>query len=256
VRASAPRYLAVLGILLIAGGPLAAAPASSGVTPAAPVASHPTPAQIHQVTAAVLSQGKYRREPNPLQEWLLRRLAGLWQRISPWLERLLESHGVAQGAQIVFYAVAGVVVLVILLLLARLLLSIRRRQVAPALPRPARPLRTASPTDLQAQAAALAARGEYGAALRLLQQACLVALDRRGLLVIRTSSTNGEYLRQLRQHPEPRALLATVLSLIELYLYGGRPLEETDYRQGEESARALLQGPSAQGSQGAQGGSA
>jgi hypothetical protein len=215
-------------------------PALPGAAPAPVAAARPTPAQIHQVTEAVLSQGKYRREPNPLQTWLQQRLADLWRRISPWLERLFQSAGVATGFQVVFWVVAGVVVLVALFLLVRLLLTRRRGEQAPGSARPSRSTRAASPADLQAQAAALAARGEYGAALRLLQQACLLALDRRGLLVVRTSSTNGEYLRQLRPHPEPRALLGTLLALIEPYLYGGRPLEESQYRQGEESALALL----------------
>lgn len=204
--------------------------------------SAPTPEQIHQVTAQVLSQGKYRLQPSPLHAWLERALAALVRRLGDWLGRLGTSRLLAAGAEIIFYALTALVVFVALFLLARLRLRRRRARSSPAPVAPDRPGRVPSLADLQAQAAALAARGEYGSALRLLYQACLLALDRRGLLALRSSSTDGEYLRQLRPHPAPRALLAELVALVEPYLYGGESLDATQYHRGEVAARTLLTG--------------
>ena len=249
------RCAAILGVALavLTAGPLGAAPQQPGAPPpsvgqpsSAVSSPPPAPAQIRQATQAVLAQGKYRRRPPPAQQWLQEKLQALLEKLVSWLERMGQNRALEQGANAVFYALVGVVVLATLGLVARLLL-LRRRGPAPErrAPDPIRHRRVASPGDLQSQAAALAARGEYGPALRLLEQACLLALDRRGLLVVRSSATDGEYLRQLRSPPEARALLAELLALVEVYLYGGRALDREQYGRGEQSALALLRGLSA-----------
>ncbi len=244
------RFAAVLGVALavLAAGAVGAAPgdtkAHSPAGAAAPTSlssAPPTSAQIRQAAEAVLSQGKYRRRPNQVEQWLRKWLEAAGRAFVEWLDRLGASKAMAKGTNAVFYALVGGVVLGALVILVRFLLGRRRGppRGQPA-PKSQGSRRVASPGDLQSQAAALAARGEYGPALRLLQQASLLALDRRSLLAVRRSATNGEYLRQLRAHPEPRALLGELLALVEVYQYGGQALEEGQYRRGEAAAAALL----------------
>jgi len=240
----AQRVLA-LGALALAAlhtAPLAAAPPTASAASSSATASAPTPAQIHQVTEQVLRQGKYHLKPSPVQEWLEQAVAALVRRLAGWLGRLGESSLLAVGAEVIFYTLTAAVGLVALVLLARFLLGRRRYRRLPGPAAPSRPGRAPSPGDLQAQASVLAARGQYGAALRLLQRACLLTLDRRGLLAVRPSSTDGEYLRQLRAHPALRALLAELGTVVEVHVYGGRALEEVQYRRGETAAQALLEG--------------
>ncbi len=234
------RLLTVVGLPLAMLLPATAAAAPPAAPPA--LAPAPDPAQIHQVTDQVLRQGKYRLQPNPVQQWLERALAALVRRLGDWLGRIGESALLAAGAEIIFYTLTALVLSGALFLLTRLVLGRWRTRGSSGPAGPVQPAHAPSLGDLQAQAAALAARGEYGSALRLLQQACLLALDRRGLLAVRSSSTDGEYLRQLRFHPAPRAWLAELAALVELYLYGGRPLDKAQYHHGETAARALLTG--------------
>jgi len=229
---------------LLIGLPLAAV--STAALWAAPRAV-PSAPEIRQATQEVLAQAKYRHPgPNPVQAWLKERLEQLVKALASWLESLAESPLVGEWAQLIFWAVLAVALLLVVFLVVRALL---RRQRGPrGLPtgrQAAAPEAPPSPLSLQAQARRLARDGQFGAALRLLHQACLLALDRRGLLVVRPSTTNGEYLRQLAPHPELRQLLGEVARLVERHLYGGEVLNESQYRQGERWAQALLGGGSA-----------
>lgn len=206
----------------------------------------PSAAEIRQATQEVLAQAKYRHQgPNPVQAWLNARLEELLKALASWLENLTESPLVGQWAQVIFWAVLGVAVLLLVVLGARALLR-RRRQPRREAPRrrAVAPEAAPSPLSLHAQARRLAQSGQFGDALRVLHQACLLALDRRGLLVVRHSATNGEYLRQLAPHPEPQRLLEQVARLVELHLYGGQALDESHYAEGERCAQALLRGGS------------
>ncbi len=217
----------------------------------------PSAPEIRRATQEVLAQAKYRHHgPNPVQAWLNARLEQLLKALESWLENLTESPLIGQWAQLIFWAVLAVALLLLVFLGVRALLR-RRREPRPEAPRrreprsqaPRRrtvaPQAAASPLSLHAQARRLAESGQFGAALRVLHQACLLALDRRGLLVVRHSATNGEYLRQLAPYPEARLLLEQVARLVELHLYGGQTLGESHYAEGERCAQALLRGGSA-----------
>lgn len=234
------RLKRLLVCLLVAAAGAAALWAAPSRVPSAP--------EIRQATQEVLAQAKYRQQgPNPVQAWLNARLEQLLKALASWLGNLTESPLVGEWAQVIFWAVLGVAVLLLVVLGTRALLR-RRRQPCREAPRRRVVAREAppSPLSLEAQARRLAQSGQFGAALRLLYQACLLALDRRGLLVVRHSATDGEYLRQLVPHPEPRRLLEQVARLAELHVYGGQALDEWHYAEGERCARALLRGGSAE----------
>lgn len=248
-----PRLRAVVlgaSLAMVAAGPLCSAPLPTSPPPssttasssASPAPSPPTPAQIRRATEQVLAKGKYRRQPHEAQRWLQERLEALLERLGQWLDSLAGNSALLRGANAVFYALVGVVALTGLLLLVRYARG-RRRGLRARRLLPARaPTRDVPTGDLPSRARALAAAGEYGAALRLWAQACVPALDRRGLLVAAPSATDGEYLRQLDAHPEAHALLAELLQLVALHLYGGRDLDRAQYQRGERAAGLLLRG--------------
>lgn len=229
--------LTSVGLGAAAGAP---SPDASPFAATGPVLSPP---EIHQATEAVLSQAKYRREPN----WLQKQTAKWWDKIgetlSRWLGALFGEGLNWEGLQIFFW-IALTLLGAILLLLGLVALARRRQKVIPpeATKGPRLPRAAISPLALQAQARQLARQGQFGAALRLLYQACLHHLDRRGALSFQRSTTNGEYLRQLRPHPELYGPLANLARLVEVHFYGGREVYEPDYRAAEGFCHALLRG--------------
>lgn len=80
-----------------------------------------------------------------------------------------------------------------------------------------------SDADLLEQARAAAAAGRISAAVILARQAALVALERRGAVVLHPSRTDREYLRTLTD-AEVATPFRTVVELVERHRYAGRAL--------------------------------
>lgn len=237
--------LLILWLVLTSIGVGVAARASSSDSSTAPAAGPVLlSTEIRQATEAVLSQAKYRREPT----WLQKQMQKWWEKIGEvlgrWLEVIFGEGLKLEGLQAFFWIALTLLGVVLLLLL---LVALVRRYRRKALPQEGirvqqSPRSATSPLALQAKARQLARQGQFGAALRLLYQACLYHLDRRGVVAFRRSATNGEYLRQLRAHPELRRPLASLARLVEVHFYGGREVYEPDYQAGQGFAHALLRG--------------
>ncbi|HEY3397982.1 MAG TPA: DUF4129 domain-containing protein [Armatimonadota bacterium] len=240
--------LGLLGLLL-AASLVAADPAPSARPAASPAAvSVLTAERIRTATADTLREARFRTGPSPRDLWLQRIQKAIIDWLERWGDTLLGSASLAAKLEAFFWGFVALVALALLGLLARaVVVAWLRRAEAPATKKitAAPPLRPESPASLRARAEALAAAGQYGPALRWWQQACLQALDRRGLVAVRRSATNGEYLRQLLPHPEPRARFSALTGLVELHMFGGAVLSEGQYQQGLEQARALLEGDGA-----------
>lgn len=97
-----------------------------------------------------------------------------------------------------------------------------------------------SPEALRAEAARLAAAGDYLGALRSLHLALLRKLDAADLVSFRPAAANGEYLRQVRSlRPDLYEPLRRLTDLLESRWYGGLPATAADVSAGESLLSVL-----------------
>jgi len=85
------------------------------------------------------------------------------------------------------------------------------------------PVRGPVETDaerLLARARSRAARGDYTGGLQDLHAALLRHLDQGGLISLHSASTNGEYVRALREHPELQGTLQSTVRDVERVQFG------------------------------------
>jgi hypothetical protein len=171
---------------------------------------HPTPPDAERQLADVLARPEFRPPaPNPLDRWLqpLRdQVERLWRRFLYWLA--------SQGDSQVHPLWIGVAVLIVAAVVAVLVGAFGGNVVAGA-----RVAAVASPTGpragtSRARAEALAASGDYRAAVHELYLATLLHLDERQSLRFRPSLTNREHL--LRGEVAP-ALAQPLSALVEGY---------------------------------------
>ena len=100
----------------------------------------------------------------------------------------------------------------------------------------------ATPPDLLRAAEEQAAQGNYRLALRHLQTAALVHLDRLGFLTYEPTNTDWEHLRALRDHGQ-EALHAQLLPLTELVQRKWYGLEEAapeDFHKARQAIQPIL----------------
>jgi len=99
---------------------------------------------------------------------------------------------------------------------------------------------SATPEALRAEAARLAAAGDFLGALRTLHLALLRRLDAAGLVEFRPAAANGEYLRNLRAtRPDLYDRFRRLTNLLESRWYGGRAATAADVTTGEGLLGAL-----------------
>jgi hypothetical protein len=116
----------------------------------------------------------------------------------------------------------------------------------PVLPEAPRPDIVEAPS-LWRQAEALAAKGEFLEALRVLYSAVLALLHRKHLVRYETTRTNGEYVDQVRRATEApagvRAPFERLTMLFEVKWYGERTCDNADFANGKgmaEEVRGLV----------------
>jgi hypothetical protein len=152
-------------------------------------------------------------------------------------------------ARLVLYGllIAIAVGLVLLLVLLFRDLAGRRRgsvrvvtEVAegPATAAAAPPSPTAHPDLVQIEA--LAAAGDYTAALHGLLLLAVDRLRRERLATVRVSSTSREVLRSARLPAEPREALRALVATVEAAVFGGRAAGREDYERCRDGCRSLL----------------
>ena len=84
---------------------------------------------------------------------------------------------------------------------------------------------------LLARAKARAARGDYPGALTDLHAALLRHLDQTGLIALHTASTNGEYVRSLREHPELQSTLRGAVREVERVQFGSAAADDEVFQR-------------------------
>jgi len=143
-------------------------------------------------------------------------------------------------------ALAGGVLLVMYLLNALMQLVQRRRGETGPVSKPAPPgeaapadrPRPATPLD---DADRLAQQGNFGEAVHLLLFRALDTLRRRLDAAPWPSLTNREILRRAALQEGAKSALAMIVDLAELSHFGGRALDEAQYRSCRESFRRLAE---------------
>lgn len=94
--------------------------------------------------------------------------------------------------------------------------------------------------ELLALAKAALQRGDLGEAVIYARGAALRRLARNGLLTLHRARTDREYLRSLRQQPETRGFLRTVLDAVEDHRWAGRELTELAATEAIAAATRIL----------------
>jgi hypothetical protein len=142
--------------------------------------------------------------------------------------------------QLLFYLIIALLIAFALYMFFRWLLGRPPRAEAPT-PGLFEPTR-ATPPDLLRMAEEQAAQGNYRLALRYLQTAALVHLDRLGFLTYEPTNTDWEHLRALRAHGQ-EALHAQLLPLTELVQRKWYGLEEAapeDFQRARQAIQPIL----------------
>lgn len=112
--------------------------------------------------------------------------------------------------------------------------------LAARLGRGPRPERLLTPDERWAEARALAAAGEWTAALRGGYIALLHAMDKQGLIRYVPAQTNREHERQLRRsQPTLAPAFANLTALVESRLFGGVPATAEDFEAGSNLIEQL-----------------
>jgi hypothetical protein len=154
-----------------------------------------------------------------------RPLRGILRRIGEWLRPIVRPFAraweIATGPGWAWQVIGGTV-LVVGALVAVLLVR-RRTQAALAGDGRSGRARRQSPEDVERQAAAAEAEGDFDTALRLRFQAGLLRLDAAGAVKLRPSLTTGELTRRVRSN-ELRDLAAA----FEAVAYAGEHADEAD----------------------------
>jgi len=149
-----------------------------------------------------------------------------------WLESLFSNlEGVSPGLGTAFYVMIGLLVLLALFLLARFVMSRRwargggdeekafdwRPEAGPA-------------QALLGEADALAARGLFSEAARLLLFRSIADIDSRRPELVRPAFTSRDIAALVQIPPPPRVAFARIAMQVERALFAQRPLAEGDWR--------------------------
>ncbi len=123
----------------------------------------------------------------------------------------------------------------------------RTQQPEPSAPSPsaslAEPAEQALDRDVErrlSRARALAAEGAYASALAELHAAVVLKLDGRGVISARKGRTNGDYARELAEHPELRAAFKDIARAVESVQFGARSADRSLFEQTLSRAHVLV----------------
>jgi hypothetical protein len=200
--------------------------------------TRPAPADASDRLAAILARPEFRTEEPPPWNRLLQPLRDQWERLWRNLAHWLASSG--EGGIDLIWALPAL--LVVLGVVAVLVGAFGGNVVASARVAASAPGHRAAARETRARAEALAAAGDYRAAVHELYLATLQHLDERGLLWFRHALTNREHLRHGRVAP---ALLASLTTLVEGYdraWYSGEVCTADDWRRFRALADAVAAG--------------
>lgn len=195
-----------------------------------PTAAEAARAELAQIMATRRAQSKY---SNLLQQLLQRLLFGrsgagglrgvITNQWTPWIAGAVGLIGLSTLAFFLYRGLRG---------------HGAGADLAAKLGRAGRPERALTPDERWAEARALAAEGDWTAALRGGYLALLQALDRQGLLTYLPAQTNREHERQLRRsEPNLAARFANLTALVESRLFGGVAATAEDFA----AARGLIE---------------
>lgn len=198
-------------------------------------ASRPAPADASDRLAAILARPEFRTADPPPWDRLLQPLRDQWERLWRSLAHWLAGRGEG-GIDLIWVLPA---LLVVLGVGAVLVGAFGGSVVASARVAAPTPGHRAAARETRARAEALAAAGDYRAAVHELYLATLQHLNERGLLRFRPALTNREHLRHGRVAP---TLLAPLTTLVEGYdqaWYSGAACTADDWQRFRALADAV-----------------
>lgn len=200
----------------------------------AALGARPASAWLDAEIRRILAQPEY-QQPDPT--FLMRLLEKLseWLRNLGWGDRV---HDLKQAAPFLFWAIVGLLVAVLLLLLYHIVMTIRialQREEPEPRRRALRAEGVAAPSVLREQALALAAGGQFAAAIELLYRALFVLLDRREMLRCDPALTNWERARALSGQPALVPELEALARRLDGLWYGGQSADAALWRHCLES---------------------
>ncbi len=188
-------------------------------------------------------------EPDGLRERLRRWWAALWTIEEAPPEQQSVSPPATPAGRVVVGAVAVLALLLVLAVLvmgARALTSMDPGQVLLGDAAEARsPLpdpRSRAASSWAEEADALAAEGQYGAAIRTMYLAVLSQLDANGSIEARPGRTNGELLRGFRGPGAWLEFFSRATVGFERVHYGGQAAQASDWRAMRRESTPLLPG--------------
>lgn len=199
------------------------------------------PADAEQRLADILSRPPFADPEMPREpSWLDRFLNWLAEQLGRIADPVGEAAAGQPGVAVswVLTALGAALILAVLWLWLRGLGRTLRPTVALA---PAASPEARDAADARAQARALASRGDYRAAVRLLALAALLWLDESGRLRYDAHQTNREHLARLGEQPQLRERLAPVVETADRVWYGNAPLDAAGYDAYERQVETLRQ---------------
>ncbi len=210
-------------------------------TPAAPMSTH---AEQRNAMSQVLASREFRnlQEPSARDTVL--------EKVNNWINRLFE-NAARFGARSPWIgrAIVGAFVLIVCVALAWGLLQLERRWRIRLVPEGRDPsAAAASARDWQLwleDARKAAATGLWREAIHFVYWAAISRLESRRLWPADRARTPREYLALVAPEDPRKAGLATLTGSFERIWYGGRPAAESDYRNAEQIATALISGSAA-----------
>ncbi len=198
-------------------------------------ASSSAPPDAAARLAAILARPEFRVPEPSVWDRLVQPLRDLWERLWRQVAYWLAARGRGDGNP----AWIALAVLVVLGVGAVLVGAFGGNVVASARVAPPAPGRRVTARETRARAEALAAAGEYRAAVHELYLATLQLLDERRLLRFRPALTNREHLRRGQVAP---ALLGPLATLVEGYdqaWYSGEACTAADWQRFRALADAV-----------------
>ena len=157
-----------------------------------------------------------------------------------WLEALLDMLG-STGSRIVFWIVLGIAVALLLAFIGRRVSEgewrwpFRRKEEADQV-EAWRPEEAPARALLQ-EADALAAAGRYAEAAHLLLFRSIEDIDRRRPDLVRPALTSRDIATAPALPPGPKSAFSRIVMMVERSLFGGRTLEEQDWKSCREAYR-------------------
>jgi len=188
------------------------------------------PERVRQEIDRILSAAKYQgARPNPIGDWWTR----FWFRVIDWLDRLISA---VPGGPRVFFGILALLVIAAAVWATLRLGQRRNRQIEAFDLARISAERGLDPEDLEASAAAAAARGNFREAVRFRFVAGLLRLDAKKAIDFTPGMTSAEVAAALR-HPAYDELAQTFDAIV----YGDEPAGPPDDSAAVEGWRELLE---------------